>query len=177
MKLALLLTAAASLSMAQPSLDVTPGLDGMLDRYLTVIARRQWEGRAARVAAIRTPAQVRERQEYVRRKLLEEIGGFPAKTPLNARITGTLERSGYRVEKLVFESQPHYYVTADVYVPASGRGPWPAVSGHRGPQHRRQSGGPVPARLGFAGAARLPRAGLRPARPGRAPGIPRSGHR
>ena len=104
----------------------------MVDGYLTGIAKGQWEARAARVAAIRTPAEVRARQDYIRKTLLEEIGGLPGKTPLNARIRGTLDRGGYRIEKLIYESQPHYYVTANVYVPATGKPPFPAVLGTAG---------------------------------------------
>jgi cephalosporin-C deacetylase-like acetyl esterase len=59
------------------------------------------------------------------------IGGLPEKTPLNARVTGTLEREGYRVEKLVYESIPNFFVTANVYVPAA-TGPFPAVVGVAG---------------------------------------------
>ena len=114
------------------ALDVTSGLQGMVDRYLTGIAKQYWTARAERVARIRTPAGVKERQAYIRAKLLEEIGGFPEKTPLNARITGTLEREGYRVEKLIFESQPRYYVTANVYVPTTGKRPYAAVLGTAG---------------------------------------------
>ena len=131
MRAALLLIGCASLC-AQSTLDVSAGLDGMVDRYLEPIAKRQWETRAARVAALRTPAEVRARQEYIRRTLVAEVGGFPEKTPLNPRITGTLERGDYKVEKLIFESQPHYYVTANVFVPANGKPPYPAVLGTAG---------------------------------------------
>lgn len=120
----------AFLLLAQ-ALDVTSGLQGMVDRYLGGIAKQCWTARAERVARISTPAEVKERQAYIRAKLIEEIGGFPAKTSLNPRITGTLQREGYRVEKLIFESQPRYYVTANVYVPA-GKGPFAAVLGTAG---------------------------------------------
>src|SRR5579862_4954983 len=110
MRRALLLIGCATL-YAQSSLEVTAGLDGMVDRYLTAIASRQWETRAAQVAALYTRAEVQARQEYIRRKLVEEIGGFPEKTMLNPRLTGTLDRGDYKVEKLIYESQPHYYVT------------------------------------------------------------------
>ncbi len=106
--------------------------EGMVDRYLTAIAERQFAARTAAIARIRTPADVKTRQEYIRRKLLEEIGGLPERTPLNARVTGTIDRGGYRIEKLVYESLPHYYVTANVYVPASGAGPFPALVGTAG---------------------------------------------
>jgi len=117
---------------AQESLEVTGGLAGMVDRYLTQIAAKYWEERAARVASLRMPAEVRARQEYIRKKILETLGGFPRKAPLNARVTGTLERDGYRVEKLIYESQPRYYVTANLYVPTRGQPPYPALLGTAG---------------------------------------------
>ncbi|HWQ53754.1 MAG TPA: alpha/beta hydrolase family protein [Bryobacteraceae bacterium] len=127
-----LLLLVLSAAQAQTTLDVTAGLDGMVDRYLTGIAREQWQARAARIAALRTPAEVKERQAYIRKTMLDEIGGFPAKTALNARITGTLDRADYKVEKLIYESQPRYYVTANVYVPKTGKPPYPAVLGTAG---------------------------------------------
>jgi cephalosporin-C deacetylase-like acetyl esterase len=106
---------------------------GQVDRYLTRIAAQHLRERAARLAAIRTPAQVKERQQYVREKILESLGGLPEmKTPLNPQITGTLERDGYRVEKLVFESLPSFFVTANVYVPTGGNAPFPALIGVAG---------------------------------------------
>ena len=60
------------------------------------------------------------------------LGGFPDRTPLNARVTGTLERDDYRVEKLVYESLPGFYVTANVYVPRGHAPPYPAVLGVAG---------------------------------------------
>jgi cephalosporin-C deacetylase-like acetyl esterase len=124
MRLAFLMMAAAAALVAQ-------SLDGMTERYLTRIAEGQWAARRAAIARIQTPADVAARQEYIRRKLLEEVGGLPARTPLNARITGSLDRGAYRVDQLVFESQPRFYVTANLYVPA-GAGPFPAVLGVAG---------------------------------------------
>ena len=40
---------------------------------------------------------------------------------------GTIDGDGFRVEKIAYQSLPGLYVTADVYVPASGPGPFPAV--------------------------------------------------
>ena len=103
-----------------------------VESYLTAIAARQWTERARKVEALRTPAQVRERQQFIRKWMVDAIGGFPEKTPLNAKITGTLERDGYRVEKVLYESLPNFFVTANLYVPASGNGPYPAVLGVAG---------------------------------------------
>jgi len=51
---------------------------------------------------------------------------MPVRTPLRARTTGVLEREGYRVEKVVFESMPHLYVTANLYLPSTREAcfPW-----------------------------------------------------
>jgi cephalosporin-C deacetylase-like acetyl esterase len=114
------------------TLGAQPAPDGMVDRYLTAIAQNQLAAREAAIARLRTPADVDARRRYIREKLLEEIGGLPARTPLNARITGTLDRGSYRIEKLIYESLPHYYVTANVYVPAGGRPPYPAMVGTAG---------------------------------------------
>ncbi len=117
---------------AQPSLDVAPGLSGMLDNYLSTVAKQEWQKRDALIAAIKTPAQVKARQEHIRGKLLEEIGGFPERTPLHPKITGTLDHPDYKVEKLIYESVPHFYVTASVYVPKNAQPPYPAVVGVAG---------------------------------------------
>ncbi len=46
-------------------------------------------------------------------------------------MTGTVERPGYRIEKVTFESRPRLYVTANLYVPA-GTGRRPAILGPLG---------------------------------------------
>ncbi|HUV14813.1 MAG TPA: acetylxylan esterase [Acidobacteriota bacterium] len=71
--------------------------------------------------------------EPLRKKRMEEMQDmlgllpFPERTPLKVRITGTLDRGAYRVEKLVFESLPKIYVTANLYIPNRQEGPLPAV--------------------------------------------------
>ncbi len=96
------------------------------------LAREAFAQHRREVAALSTPAQVRSRQQHVKQTVLRALGGLPAvKGPSNARITGTLVREGYRVEKLIYESLPRFYVTADVYVPV-GKGPFPAVLGVAG---------------------------------------------
>jgi cephalosporin-C deacetylase-like acetyl esterase len=66
-------------------------------------------------------------------KMLHEIGGLPeTKTPLNARVTGGFQRENYRVENVAFESLPGFVVTANLYIPTRGSGPFPAVLGTAG---------------------------------------------
>jgi dienelactone hydrolase len=54
-----------------------------------------------------------------KKELLRGLGldPMPPRTPLNARVTGRIQRNGYHIEKVVFESRPKFYVTAHVYVP------------------------------------------------------------
>ena len=47
------------------------------------------------------------------------MGGLPERTPLEPQVTGTVSRSGYRVEKIIFQSQPKHYVTALLFLPES----------------------------------------------------------
>ena len=67
------------------------------------------------------------RQSLVKEKLLKLFGPIPEKTPLNPRITGTLQKDGYRIEKLVFESMPGFYVTGCVFIPDGLKGKAPAI--------------------------------------------------
>lgn len=65
----------------------------------------------------------------VQRKIRQCFGPEPERTPLNARVTGTLERDGYRIEKVIFDSRPNFPVTGNLYIPTVGSGPFPAVVG------------------------------------------------
>ena len=40
---------------------------------------------------------------------------WPDRTPLNARVTNALERRYYVFEKIVFESRPNFFVTANIF--------------------------------------------------------------
>lgn len=115
-------------------------------------------------------------QGEVRERAVASFGGFPGRTPLNARVMGVLKRDGYRVEKLLCESRPGFFVTGHVYVPESTdfKPPYAAVlvpCGHteegklgRGYQYS----GVLLARAGFVGLVFDPvDQGERKQRPGR----------
>ena len=57
---------------------------------------------------------------------VRQLGGFPKRTPLNAKVTERMAVDDYRIEKLYFESQPGLHVTATLYLPKDD-GPFPAV--------------------------------------------------
>lgn len=78
---------------------------------------------------LKTPEQIAPYQKVRRERFIEAIGGLPERTPLNPRVTGTVQREGYRVEKVIFESQPKVFVSAALFLPASDRfkPPYPGV--------------------------------------------------
>jgi hypothetical protein len=67
----------------------------------------------------------RLRQEYLDMLGLEPL---PERTPLKAVVIGRLEKDGYAVEKLHFQSRPGLYVTANLYLPQpAAKDPCPAI--------------------------------------------------
>src|SRR5882672_961182 len=65
-------------------------------------------------------AQWEARRTELHRQYLEMLGlwPLPERTPLQAKVTGVLERDeGFRVEKVHFQSRPGLYVTGNLYVP------------------------------------------------------------
>lgn len=74
---------------------------------------------AAHRAAPASAAEHDSRRSGQREQLMRSLGldPPPERTPLHARITGSVQREGYRIERLVLESRPRFPVTALVYVP------------------------------------------------------------
>jgi acetyl xylan esterase AXE1 len=102
---------------------ITPYLRHQLD-----VAWAQDDARRERFAAVRTEADLVAFQGELRRRIIDLVGGLPAeRTPLNARVAGTIAGDGYRIEKVVFESVPGFHVTALLYLPDVPAGPKPAV--------------------------------------------------
>lgn len=89
----------------------------MLAQYLVDRVDAAAETWAERFESLESPEAVAAHQADLRERLVDAIGGFPDRTPLNARITGTLHRPGYRVEKVLFESLPGFYVTGALFLP------------------------------------------------------------
>ena len=76
---------------------------------------------------LKTESDVKARAALVRKQILKNIGGLPDRTPLNARTVGVIDRGAYRIEKVIFESQPRFFVTANLYIPSGSAGPFPAI--------------------------------------------------
>jgi cephalosporin-C deacetylase-like acetyl esterase len=97
-----------------------------LERYLVRLSNDARERRKRVINTISTRQQVLDRQKIVVAELWKMLGGPLDRTPINARVTGIVQRTGYRIEKVTFESRPRLYVTANLYVPA-GTGRRPAI--------------------------------------------------
>ena len=97
-----------------------------LQAYEALDRRREAYGK------LKTPADISAYQEKMRAFFLEQLGGLPERTALNAKTVKTIQADGYRIENVIFESRPNHHVTANLYLPDSqGKVPGIAVaSGH-----------------------------------------------
>ncbi len=124
--------ASKGLAAAQPdAASIAP-----LNRFPRMVQRcfveqvRKAEKESLKVkAALKTKADAEAYVRTVQEKIRESFGPFPEKTPLNPRITGTVERDAYKIEKVIFESRPDFLVTANLYVPKGREFPLPGVVG------------------------------------------------
>ena len=105
------LLALCSISAFAQSEDMAPR---MFQRFV------QAQGRALRANDVAPGSRIEwgERRVKLRADLLAAWGGFPDKPcPLEPRTLGELKREGYRVEKVVFQTLPGVWMTANAYVP------------------------------------------------------------
>ena len=115
------------------TLNVLPGrVDGvppseMMRHYWLKQAVSATDACDATREALATGEQVTAYQARLRQAFIMALGGFPEHTPLHAKVTGTVQREGYRVEKILFESQPQFYVTGLLYLPMAVAAPVPGV--------------------------------------------------
>lgn len=108
--------------------ELTPYGHMVQDYYLNKV-RSVMEERNKRLASIKTKAAAEKYVLEVREKIKKCFGKFPAKTPLNAKVTGRIEKDGYSIEKIIFESRPGFYVSANFYLPSGIKGKVPGVLG------------------------------------------------
>ncbi|MBT3382007.1 MAG: hypothetical protein HN742_26235 [Lentisphaerae bacterium] len=88
--------------------------------------------RAVSTASLAAPLGREEWEQTLperRRKWRHMLGiePLPERTPLEATVTGTLDRGNYVVEKIHFQCSPGAYVPGNIYRPANVEGPLPAV--------------------------------------------------
>jgi Prolyl oligopeptidase family len=105
--------------------DPLPGqqaLEAYFKRQVQRIADRS-------LADIKTKAEWERERPERRRQFLEMLGlwPLPPRTDLHPQITGKLTTDRFTVEKLLFQSSPGLYVTANLYVPKLTTFPAPTV--------------------------------------------------
>lgn len=85
-------------------------------------AKNNWE-------AVKTMDQARAYVESCRDRARTIFGPEPERNPLNAKVMKTVEREQYRIENVVFESRPGFWVTANLYLPKGYSEKRPGVVG------------------------------------------------
>lgn len=103
---------------------MTPG-DKLIRKFL---AARAAELERDFLPGVKTAEDFEKLRPQLYKEYMEMLGlsPLPEKTPLNAKVAGTLEMPGYVVEKIHFQSRPGLYVTANLYRPAAP-GKYPAI--------------------------------------------------
>ncbi len=121
-------------SLSKKDLTVlTEPADTMMKSYLTNIVDRQFALRDSLLSTLRSANDWDIRAQVIRDSMISWTGPLPERTPLNARVTGRLERDDYIIEKILFESRPNYFVSGNLYLPKNISEPRPAhlnVIGH-----------------------------------------------
>ena len=111
--------------------------DAAIHKYLAAEAKRLSE---RFMDGAKTRAEWEAKRPKLKEQFLDMIGlwPLPEKTPLKAKITGTIERNGIVIDKIHFQSKPGLYVTGNLYRPkqvGSERKKYPTllyVCGHSG---------------------------------------------
>lgn len=110
-------------------------LPRMVHEHYVGQVREIMERRSERLKSLQSRAEAEKYLAEVQEKIQQCFGPWPERTPLNAQVTGVVERETYRIEKVIFESRPQFYVTANLYVPKGLKGKAPGVVGSCGHSH------------------------------------------
>jgi dienelactone hydrolase len=101
--------------------------ESSLNTYLIQQMHQQYDARKVELnKAISSKQNLIEYQKSIQQKFKTIFGDLPAKTSLNATVTGVINADHYRIEKIVYESFPHHHVTSTLYIP-EGNKKFPAV--------------------------------------------------
>jgi dienelactone hydrolase len=74
------------------------------------------------------------RAAEIRQRILVSTGLYPEpkKCALKAKVFGKIERDGYSLEKVYFQSYPGFFVTGNLYRPLGKKGPFPGIANPHG---------------------------------------------
>jgi hypothetical protein len=100
-------------------------------------ADRTWERARSSLLASVSDSGTEALVDYQRRQrdfFLEQIGGWPNPIPgtgvdTQPVVVGQIDQPGYQVQRLLYQSQPQFYVSAALFLPDPDRhpAPWPGV--------------------------------------------------
>lgn len=86
--------------------------------YLLRNVHQQYDNRNIEFSeALKSKEALLEYRDNCIIKYKKVIGDFPTKSNLNAQVVGITHFDGFRIEKIIFESLPKRYVTANLYMP------------------------------------------------------------
>ena len=118
-----------AITAATPAITPLNRFPRMMQDWLVDQVRLSAERGTAQRNALKTKADAGAYVKSVQERIRRCFGPLPEKTPLNAKVTRTLERPDYRIENIIFESRPGYLVAGNLYLPTGRQLPVPGVIG------------------------------------------------
>ncbi len=110
-----------------PYVDGYWDVENQVNEHIKGLCRQAAQQEDEEKAYIETVTDFEKRRCRIKQAFLKALGGLPpSDTPLNPQVVGTIPGQGYSIEKIIFESLPRFYVTANLYVP-TGAESSPAV--------------------------------------------------
>lgn len=164
-------------TQSEPARSYSEELPDMLVSYLASRLNNLAETWDRKRALIQTAADVQDRNAFVRERFLDMLGPFPKRTSLNPITVKTLEGNGNRIGNVMFQSRPNFWVTGNLYIPTTSKGPYPGDYFAVWPLSAGSYGSHIPSRLHQPREEWLRRAGLRPDWATRAPPILEPGYK
>jgi hypothetical protein len=90
-----------------------------LYHYLAGQAYSMLDQRELKIARLQTLTDWQAKQKEIKETLMRIAGPFPEKTPLNSKIVRSIDKGSYKVEHIIYESRPGFYVTSSLFLPGS----------------------------------------------------------
>ena len=134
---------------------VAPASENNIRDYLSRVAAGITDNPSPQYRSLDDWKKNRDRvyHEFLQMMGLDQLPVNGERTPLNVKVTGVVQKEGYRIETLYFESLPGLYVRGNLYIPDNIKDRRPAIlyaSGHAIDQEGSYQGHPMKfAQLGF----------------------------
>ena len=104
-------------------------LDNKLWEHILIRSEKAFSEAEKRRSEIKSAEELSDYCKKMRESFIESLGGIPYdKTlPLEAHTTGVIDEDDLTIEKVIFQSRPGVYVTANLYIPKKRKSPCGAV--------------------------------------------------